>query len=274
LDEKTTGLEIENHIKAHIKSGGQSCLAGKSVQSINFFGKKIEIPETLSLVGTGFVLGLANGINPCTISVLVMLLAYLLASSSFKQAIRSGIVFCVSVFLFYFLLMIGVYKSFCFFKESLVDYINPLKTGLGAVFLFMGAWMAKDFFFLKEDQKVSFAIPDFAKPTIKKFVSRATLPAVILLALFSSLVELPCGFALPLSYATILAEKNILPYPYFVLYNFFFVLPLFIIVAIVGFGFSRTENIEKWREGFKKNARLIAGILLLLLGFAFLLKLF
>jgi cytochrome c biogenesis protein CcdA len=222
----------------------------------------------------GSVLGLANGINPCTISVLIMLLAYLLTSVSFKQAIRSGIIFTVSVFLFYFLLMVGVYKSFCFFQENLIGYISPIKIGLGVVFILMGFWMAKDFFFLKPGQKVSFAIPKFARPIIKKFISYSSLPAVILLALFSSLVELPCSFALPLSYAAILAEKDISPYPYFVLYNFFFVLPLFVIIAIVGMGFSKAENVEQWREKFKKNARLISGFLLLLLGLAFLFKIF
>jgi len=272
LDDKTSGVEIENYIKSLI--GGETCPAEEKPQSINFFGKEIKIPESLSLMGMGAVLGLANGINPCTISVLIMLLAYLLTSSSFKQAIRAGIIFSFSVFLFYFLLMIGVYKSFCFFKENLVLYITPLKTGLGILLFAIGLWMAKDFFFLKEGQKVSLAIPKFAHPVIKKFIGYATLPAVILLALFSSLVELPCSFALPLSYATILAEKNISPYPYFLLYNFFFVLPLFIIVAVVGFGFSRTENVEEWREKFKKNSRFISGILLVLLGLAFLLKIF
>jgi cytochrome c biogenesis protein CcdA len=273
LDEKTTGLEIEDHIKSHIGGNG-SCSPEKPVQSFNLFGKEINIPPTFSLIGMGSVLGLANGINPCTISVLIMLLAYLLTSVSFKQAIRSGIIFSVCVFLFYFLLMVGVYKSFCFFQENLIGYIGPMKIGLGVIFLLMGFWMAKDFFFLKPGQRVSFAIPRFAHPIIKKFISYSSLPAVILLALFSSLVELPCAFALPLSYAAILAEKNISPYPYFILYNFFFVLPLFIIIAIVGFGFSRAENIEEWREKFKKNARLISGVLLLLLGLAFLLKFF
>lgn len=274
LDEKTTGAEIENHIKSLIGSGNESCSPEKPAQSFNFFGKEIKISSTLSLIGMGSVLGLANGINPCTISVLVMLLAYLLTSVSFKQAIKSGIIFATGVFLFYFLLMIGVYKSFCFFQENLIGYIGPIKIGLGAVFLLMGLWMAKDFFFLKPGQRVSFAIPKFAHPIIKKFISYSSLPAVILLALFSSLVELPCAFALPLSYAAILAEKNISPYPYFLLYNFFFVLPLFVIIAIVGFGFSKAENVEEWREKFKKNARLVSGILLLLLGLAFLFKIF
>jgi len=274
LDDKTTGAEIENHIKSLVGDSSGSCTPEKPVQSFNFFGKEIKISSTFSLIGMGSVLGLANGINPCTISVLIMLLAYLLTSVSLKQTIRSGIIFSVSVFLFYFLLMVGVYKSFCFFQDNLIGYISPIKIGLGAVFLLMGLWMAKDFFFLKPGQKVSFAIPKFAGPIIKKFISYSTLPAVILLALFSSLVELPCAFALPLSYAAILSEKNISPYPYFLLYNFFFVLPLFIVIAIVGFGFSKAENVEEWREKFKKNARLISGALLLLLGLAFLFKIF
>lgn len=273
-DDQTTGQEIESHIGHLLGKEDPYCASPSPAKSFNFFGKEFSIPENLSLIGMGSVLGLANGINPCTISVLVMLLAYLLTSTSFKQAIRSGIIFSLCVFLFYFLLMVGVYKSFCFFQESLVSYVDPMKMGLGAVFLLMGIWMAKDFFFLKPGQKVSFAIPQFAHPIIKKFISYSSLPAVILLALFSSLVELPCAFALPLSYSAILAEKAISPYPYFFLYNVFFVLPLFVVIAVVGFGFSRAENVEQWREKFKKNARLISGILLILLGLAFIFRFF
>jgi len=88
------------------------------------------------------------------------------------------------------------------------------------------------------------------------------------------LVELPCTFALPLGFTTILTGRGVSPYPYLALYNLFFVLPLLVIVAIVAFGFSRIDTIEKWRGKTKTTMRLVSGLLLVFLGIAFLLKIF
>lgn len=145
---------------------------------------------------------------------------------------------------------------------------------LGSLLVLVGIIMIKDFFYLKPGQKVSLAIPEFAQPYIKKLVGLATLPAVVLLALLSSLVELPCSFALPLGYSTILAEKSVSPYPYFALYNFFFVLPLFVIVALVGFGFLKADRMVAWKERTKKMFRFIAGVLLVVLGLLLIFKIF
>lgn|GEM_PF-6879648 len=256
FSQQTTGSEIENQVKLLLPSGQESPVS------------------ILSLPMMGIVFGLADGFNPCTISVLILLLSYLLTSSSLKQAVKSGMVFIVSVFLFYFLLMFGVYKGYSFFKENLSSYLVPLKTILGFILVFMGFWMAKDFFFLKKGEKVAFAIPEFARPIIGRIISWSSLPAVILLALFSSLVELPCSFALPLTYATLIAQYQASPYSYLALYNFFFVLPLIVIVGLVGFGISRTESVSGWKESFKTSARLLAGALLMLLGLAFIFRIF
>jgi cytochrome c biogenesis protein CcdA len=156
----------------------------------------------------------------------------------------------------------------------LAGAVPTLKIILGVVFAAVGAWMAKDYFFLKEGRKVSFAIPRLAHPLIKRLVSQSSWAAVAALALFSSLVELPCTFALPLGYAAILAERSAFPYFYLAIYNLFFVLPLFVIVAAVGFGFSKTKAIEEWREKSKKTMRLVSGLLLLFLGVAFLVGIF
>ena len=270
--DETTGKEIGDYIKSLI--GNETKPPAASSKNFSFFGKKINISPTTSLLGLTLLFGLTDGINPCMFSVLLMLLAYLLAISSSKRTIKSGIIFGFCVFLIYFSLMLGIYKGLCFFQTNFVFWIGKIKFVLGLILLLFGVWQLKDFFFLKEDQKLSFAIPGFAKPAIQKFISYATIPSVILLALFSSLVELPCTFALPLGYTTILSENVVSPYFYLILYNFFFVLPLFVIVALVAFGFSRVEKIENWRKRTRKLMRLVSGILLLGLGIVFLLKMF
>ena len=273
-DEKTTGQEIKDYIFSLVEGQGNSCLKNNYPKIINFFGKEIEISSQNSLASLAVIFGLVDGINPCMFSVLLMLLTYLLAISSSRKAIIAGLIFGLCVFLIYFSLMVVLYKSLCLFHQSLTYFVYPMKIILGFVLLLIGLWMAKDFFLFKKDQKVSLAIPEFAHSIIEKLVSFSTIPAVILLALFSSLVELPCTFALPFGYTTILTERTNWPYFYLILYNLFFILPLLIITITVGFGFSRIERIKQWREKSKTIMRLAAGLLLILLGVAFLFNIF
>lgn len=270
--DETTGKEIENAVNA-LRSG-QIKPDDASRTGFSIFGWNFAVDPQAPLPLLAVIFGLADGINPCMFSVLMMLLAYLLTSGTARRAVISGILFGVSVFLIYFLMMAGIYESLSFFGENLAQSIIPLKMFFGWVFVAVGIWMAKDFFFLKEGQKVSFAIPRMAHPIIKKLVRQSSFIAVILLALFSSLVELPCTFALPLGYVAILATRGAAAYPYIFLYNLFFVLPLFAIVGTVGLGFSRVNRLEEWRERSKKTMRLVSGLLLFLLGMAFLFKIF
>ncbi len=270
--DETTGKEIEAEID--LLRNGQTGGENGSRTGFTIFGRSFSIDSGAPLPLLAVIFGLADGINPCMFSVLMMLLAYLLSVGSARRAIISGILFGVSVFAIYFLMMVGIYKSLFFFGQNLANWMAPLKMFFGIVFVGVGGWMAKDLFFLKKGQKISFSIPQAAHPFIKKLVRRSSFLAVVLLALFSSLVELPCTFALPLGYVAILASRNVTAFPYIVLYNLFFVLPLFVIVGGVGLGFSKINRLQEWREGSKKTMRFVSGLLLLLLGLAFLLKIF
>lgn len=270
--DNTTGAEIENAIG--LAREGNNRVQTNTRTGFSILGIDFTIDKNAPLSVLAVIFGLADGINPCMFSVLMMLLAYLLSAGSSRRAMFSGFLFGASVFAIYFLMMVGIYKSLTIFGQSLAQWLIPLKLFFGWIFLAVGLWMVKDFFFLKEGQKISFSIPKAAHPAIKKLVSQTSYAAVILLALFSSLVELPCTFALPLGYVTILAGRGIFAYPYIVLYNIFFVLPLFVIVFAVGLGFSKINQLQNWRERSKKTMRLVSGLLLTLLGIAFLFKVF
>lgn len=272
MSRQTTGAEIEDFIKSQVLRQTPSVQPRRS--QVTFFGQTINIGLKTPLSVMAVVFGLGDGINPCMFSVFLMLLAYLFSTQTPKRTIMSGLLFAFCVFIIYFSLMVGIYKSLAFFNGMLANIIGPIKVIFGVIFVAVGAWMAKDYFFLKKGRKISFAIPKIAHPMIKKLASQSSFAAVIVLALFSSLVELPCTFALPLGYTTILAENSVFPYPYLFLYNLMFVVPLFIIVGLVGLGFSKIEKLEDWREKTKKKMRLISGLLLLLLGATFLLKVF
>ena len=272
--EKTTGKEIENLIQKCLQTycpspteilaagGIDKCQTTREEKCISLFGKEIKISSQSSLLFLGIILGLADGINPCMFSVLLFLLTYLLAIGSKKRAIKVGLVFALGVFVIYFLFMLGVINLI-----SLIGFISKIKIVV-AVFAFIASLiLIKDFF--AYGKWISLEIPESTKPTIEKLVKKGTISSAILLALLSSLVELPCTVGIPLVYTTILAERTGAHIPYLIWYNFFFIVPLLIIIAGVTFVWTQVDRVEKWRLNFRKYMRLVAGLILLILAIAF-----
>lgn len=226
---------------------------------VSFFGKEIKISPQSSLLSLGIILGLADGINPCMFSVLLFLLTYLLAIGSKKRAIKVGLVFALAVFVIYFLFMMGMINLI-----SLIGVIQKIKIIVAVLALIASLIMIKDFF--AYGKWFSLEIPKSAKPLVEKLIKKGTMPSAILLALLSSLVELPCTAGIPLVYTTLLAQKGGVYIPYLIWYNLFFIMPLLIIITGVAFAWAQVDKIERWRLNFRKYMRLIAGLILLFLA--------
>lgn len=228
---------------------------------VRIFGKKFDLESQSSTFIIGVILGLADGINPCMFSVLVFLLSYLMAIGSRKKALKAGIIFTATTFVVYFLFMLGIIKV-----VDILGVARWFRMIVIAFALFAGLVMVKDFFFY--GKWLSLEIPKTFRPRIQALIKKGTLPSAFVLAIFASIVELPCTSGLPLAYVTILTDRQLNPVWYLLVYNFFFVLPLFIIIASVVFAWAKTEQLEEKRVKLRKYMRLAAGILLLLLALA------
>ena len=252
--------KIKETIKQIPKPGTFTPEERKEIK-ISLFGKEVKISSQSSLLALGIILGLADGINPCMFSVLLFLLTYLLAIGSKKRAIKIGLVFALGVFVIYFLFMLGIINLI-----SLIGIIQKIKIIVAVFALIASLILIKDFF--AYGKWFSLEIPESAKPLVEKLIKKGTIPSAILLAILSSLVELPCTAGIPLVYTTLLAQKGGSYIPYLIWYNLFFVLPLLIIIAGVAFAWAQVDRVEKWRLNFRKYMRLIAGLILLFLAIA------
>jgi len=232
-----------------------------SHKKIRIFGKEICLKEQSSVCMLGAVLGLADGINPCMFSVLIFLLTYLLAIGSRRRALKAGIAFIITTFVVYLLFMYGLVKIIDVLEIAAIA--RQIVAGFALV---AGLIMVKDFFFYGKG--ISLEIPKQMKPKIEQLVKKGTLPSAVLLALLSSIVELPCTSGLPLAYISILTGRGIFSLDYLLLYNFFFIIPLAVIVIGVVFTWAKVEQVEGWRLKYRKYMRAVAGVLLLLLALA------
>jgi cytochrome c biogenesis protein CcdA/glutaredoxin len=230
--------------------------------SIMLFGKEIKISSQSSLFLLGVILGLAEGINPCMLSVLLFLLTYILAIGSKERAVKIGLVYVLSVFVVFFLFLLGLLKII-----SLITFISKIKIVIAIFTFIVSLILIKEFF--AYGKWISLEIPESTKPWIEKLIKRVTISSAILLGVLASMVELPCTVGIPLIYITILAEKSkIFHIPYIIWFSFFVIFPLLIIIGGVAFAFTQVEKIEKWRLNFRKYARLIAGLFMLFLSIA------
>ncbi len=117
--------------------------------------------------------------------------------------------------------------------------------------------------------KATLTIPSFVKPKLGKLARGASIPAAILLGFLATIAGLPCTGPLYLTMLDLIADVPSKSVLYLLLYNFFYTLPLFVILAIIYNG-SVPEDAEEWRKGKRKYMKLIGGLVMLAMGIAML----
>jgi cytochrome c biogenesis protein CcdA len=227
------------------------------------------IPDGLTLP---IIIGAAllDSINPCVFGVLIFLIAFM--TKVFKSPIRmllGGLFYTAVVYISYFLIGLGFLKFTVSFGFSVGVYwvaaIIAIAAGLVEIKDFF--WYGKGFSLqmLPGGAKRIKMITKYVAKIQKKHPSFSFLIAG-LLGIFVVLVELPCTGAPYLAILAILSTGNIAQgIPLLLLYNFIFILPLFVIIGVAYFGKS-SSVLEKWRKEHRGLMRLSVGLFLIGLG--------
>jgi len=227
------------------------------------------IPEGLTLP---LVIGAAllDSINPCVFGVLIFLIAFM--TRVFKSANKmliGGLIYTAVVYGSYFIIGLGFLKFTVSFGFSAAVYWVAAIIAIG-----VGLVEIKDYFWYGKGFSLQM-IPGAAK-RLKYFLRKIEemhkkdgyLSYVMagLLGIFVVLVELPCTGAPYLAILAILGRGDLTSgIPLLLLYNFVFILPLFVIIGVAYFGKS-SKKLEMWREKHKGTMRLAVGIFLISLG--------
>jgi hypothetical protein len=260
----TTEREVERMIAAERKG---SAVEAPSVIELPIWGSVNA--RTMSLPMFTIVIGLFDGINPCAMWVLLVLLGILMHVKSRARLLLFGGTFVLMSGIVYFAFMTAWSLFF-----ALAGLSRALTIVLGIVVLLMGLVNLKELLWFKKG--VSLTIPERAKPGLfrrmRDIAAAGSLPAaffgVFVLAFVVNLIELGCTLGLPAVYTRILSLRELSTgtrYAYLALYNLVYVLPLALIVIVYALTMHRLALSERGAKVLKG----VSGALLVLSGVVF-----
>lgn len=242
----------------------ESSMTTSTVVDVPFFGG-VDVGDR-SLVAATLLIGFVDGVNPCSLWVLSMLLALVLHSGSRHRVFAVGATFLVVTSALYGLYIAGAYSALDYAGEA--DWVRVAVAVVAAAF---GVLHVKEFF---THRGVSITISDSHKtPMLQRMrrLARAdrSLPAALggtaLLAVGVSIVETPCTAGLPLLWADLLADREVGTPGAVLLFALY--LGVFLLDELVLFGAAVvTLRATRMQEQHGRLLQLISGTLMLTLA--------
>ncbi len=224
----------------------------------------------MPLIVSTVLIASADGLNPCSIWVLLFLLGIIIHTKSRKKIALVGGVFLLVTASIYGLFIAGVFSILDFMEHT--TWIIYLVVAIALIF---GIVNVKDYFWYKKG--VSFTISDKYKPRIfkqvRELMKKESTPGLVgataLMAAGIAIIELPCTAGLPLIWSGIIASADVTISYYWYLLLYVFVYLLIEIIILV----SVLVSLKSFKmDEFKGRAlKLIGGVLIIALGLVLLL---
>ncbi|MDP2774206.1 MAG: hypothetical protein Q8O61_11700 [Nocardioides sp.] len=219
-----------------------------------------------SLVFSTLVIGFVDGVNPCSLWVISVLLAIVVRTGSRRRVFAIGVTFLLVTAAMYALYMAGIYSAM-----GVISRLGAIQLVVAVIAGVFGLVSVKDYFAWKVG--LSFTIPDASKPGLYRRMRAAAgheqlvpaLGATVGLAVGVSLLETPCTAGFPILWTGLLdangvgrAEAVFL----FLLYMVPFLLDELIIftIAVV------TLRATKMQERHGRLLKLVGGTMMLALA--------
>ncbi len=236
--------------------------------------RKINIPlfgevdlNNQSLFIATLLIAFVDGVNPCSVWVLTMLIALTLHTGSRKRVALIGMIFISVTALVYALFIAGLFTFLTFI--SFVTWIQVIVAIVALVFALVNI---KDYFWYKEG--VSFTIDDTKKPGLFKRMRKVLeasntlwgiISATVVLAAGVSLVEFSCTAGFPVLWTNMISAQGVSTGEFILLllvYMFIYQIDELVIFFAAVFTLKATRMEEKHGRILK----LIGGTLMLTLA--------
>ena len=237
----------------------------KPTFTINFFGKKLSLEE-IGLPLFTLAMGLLDGFNPCSMWVLLLMIALLAPMNNRKRMLAIAGTFVLVEGIAYFIFMAAWLNLFLLIGLSRVSEII-----IALIALLAGTINLKDFW--RFGWGVSLSIPDSAKPMIYTRIRNilqadsiiAAIVGAVVLAVLVQIVEFMCTSGFPALYTRILTLKQLDTlsyYGYLLLYNFAYMFDDLTVLSIGVITLSQHRLQEK--EG--RWLKVLSGLTMVGLG--------
>jgi thiol-disulfide isomerase/thioredoxin len=243
-------------------------VSGEDNKTIKLFGKEINLGHKSLFLNT-LIISFVDGLNPCSLWVLMFLLSIVVYSGSRKKIFLIGITFLAVTAVIYGLFITSVLNALIFFYSPIIKIIIVL------VAVIFGLINIKDYFWYKKG--ISLTISDNEKPKIYDRIRNIMNPknsmfaiflGTIILAAGVTILEIPCTAGLPLLWANMVANSTISSAGYYTLlgiYMLIYLLDEIVLFAIAIF----TLKISKMEEKHGKVLKLFSGLLIFGIGVSF-----
>ena len=219
------------------------------------------------LMLTTLLIAAIDGLNPCSLWVLTLLLGLVIHSGSRGRVALVGITFLATTALIYGAFIAGVFSVM-----NYVLYLSWVQWVVAAFALTFGLVNIKDYFWFK--QGISFTIADSQKPGIYKGMRKLLNPqmagfglffATIVMAAGIALVELPCTAGFPVIWSGIVADRGVTGLTFLLLLGVY--LFIYLLIELVVFVTALvTLRMGRFQESHVRNLKLIGGIIMVALA--------
>lgn len=246
-------------------SNAENPNTGNRVIKIPVFGE-VDLNNQPLFIATALI-AFVDGVNPCSIWVLTMLIALTLHTGSRKRVALIGIIFISITALVYALFIAGLFTFLTFI--SFVTWIQVVVALVALVFALVNI---KDYFWYKEG--VSFTIDDEKKPGLFKRMRKVldasnslwgVISATVVLAAGVSLVEFSCTAGFPVLWTNMVSSQGVSTG------EFILLLLLYMIIyqideLVIFFAAVFTLKASRMEEKHGRILKLIGGTLMLTLA--------
>lgn len=206
--DEVMGEEMIETIEAII-SGKPTAAAGPSTVVRLPFHKEVDL-RNHSLVWATVLIGFVDGMNPCSLWMLSLLLAMILRSGSRTKVLLVGLTFLAVTATIYSLFVTGMFSVF-----SYVGYLRWIQVAAALVALAVGVLNIKEYVAFGVGPSLS--ISEENKPRLYRGI-RAVMAqesplmavgATAALATAAALMELPCTAGFPMVWSNLLATQGV-----------------------------------------------------------------
>jgi cytochrome c biogenesis protein CcdA len=259
------GDEIRLAVAAALSATADPAVEANDVIDVPIVGR-VEVGNTSLLVST-VLIALVDGVNPCSLWVLSILLALVLRTGSRRRLLAIGGTFLFITTLLYGLYMAGIY-GFLSFAANL----EWVRLAMAAIALGFGVINLKDYFWFRRGP--SLTISDEQKPWLYRRMRSVAandkaLPAALagtaLLAVGVSILETPCTAGYPLLWANLVTEQNVGLAGAIPLFALYMVVFLFDELAVFGLA-TFAMRAMKMEERAGRLLKLVGGVVMIALA--------